>query len=139
MNSKLNDDLVRIVLKRNELNRLNYDNPEYDQVEEELHDMEDIFVNIHGKFLESVLSKVHLQICPDTEVMLPIAYVAKKYAVIQEKSTDPVQFDPGLNEGPIIDAREHPGEIFRLVLVPNPARLILQSGKKVRKEVWVDK
>jgi hypothetical protein len=70
--------------------------------------------------------------------MVPIAYVAKKYTITDNAQPDSLQFEPGFNEGLIIDARGHPGELYRLVLVPSPARLILQTGNKFRKEVWVD-
>jgi hypothetical protein len=38
-------------------------------------------------------------------------------------------------EGVWVDSDEFPGKEARLVLVPNPTRIILSVGKSVRKEV----
>jgi hypothetical protein len=136
MNSKLNRDLIGVVLKRNELSRLNYSNPEYDIVEEELHMMEDDFINDHGKFLENALVSIHKNICPDTEVMIPIAYIAKKYKVLKADQSGELQFDPPADDGLLVETKEHPDKVMRLVLVPNPARILLQSDKNHKTEVW---
>ena len=67
---KLNDDLVNLVLKKNELSRLDYSNPEYDTVEEELHDLEDEFLKVHGKEMEEVFKAIHEEsIAKQTEIM----------------------------------------------------------------------
>ena len=85
MNEKLNKDLLEIALKRNELNRLSYNSPEYDAVEEELHSLEDESDDNHGKYLEKVLTEVYKKVSSHTEIMLPIAYIAKKYNVLHEE------------------------------------------------------
>ena len=95
---KLNEDLVSLVLKKNELSRLEYSNPAYDTVEEELHGMEDAFVEKYGSYLEEALKSVHEEFCPDNEVLLPIAYLAKKYQV-KNKDSENVEFDVSLDEG----------------------------------------
>jgi hypothetical protein len=138
MNEKLNNDLIQIALKRNELNRLQYNCPEYDSVEDELHEMEDQFNQDHGKTLEDAIASVHNILCPDTEVMLPIAYIAKKYLVTPDEETGMINFDPPAEEGFLIDSLDHPGQIMRLVLVPNPVRILLQSENNVKLEVWKD-
>ena len=138
MHENLNKDLLEIVLKRNELSRLSYNSPEYDIVEEELHDLEDNFDENHGKFLEEVLSSIYKKISPKSDVMVPIAYIAKKYKISSQADSDEKQFDPANNEGIIIDAVDSRKEIMRLVMAPNPTRFLLQEGSKKRTEVWVD-
>jgi len=136
MNSKnLNQELVELVLKKNELNRLDYNDPEYDTVEEELHAMEDQFLERHGKYLEDVLKSVHDEFCPDSDVLLPIAYLANKYRVIQKDQGLP-EFEVALNEGVIVDVDNYSDKLTRLVLVPNPTRLLLQVNSSHAEEVW---
>lgn len=132
---KLNDDLVNLVLKKNELNRLDYSNPEYDTVEEELHELEDEFLNVHGKELEDVFKSIHKEFCPDNEVLLPIAYLANKYNV-KKKENGEIEFDVSLDEGVIVDVENYSDKLTRLVLVPNPSRILLQVDRSHSEEVW---
>ena len=132
---KLNDDLVNLVLKKNELNRLDYSNPEYDTVEEELHELEDEFLKVHGKEMEEVFKTIHEEFCPDNEVLLPIAYLAKKYKVKKSSGGD-VEFSVSLDEGVIVDVEIYADKLTRLVLVPNPSRILLQIDSSHSEEVW---
>ena len=61
------------------LKKLDYNNPKYDDLEEELHDLEDSLHVKFGDFLEEILQNVHDKYCPDTDVLFPIAYLAKSY------------------------------------------------------------
>ena len=131
----LNKDLVQLVLKKNELNRLGYNDPEYDTVEEELHEMEDRFIERYGKFLEDVLKSIHEEFCPDNDVLLPIAYLANKYKVVQKEDGKTV-FQVPLNEGVIVDVENYPDKLTRLVLLPNPTRLLLQINSSHSEELW---
>jgi hypothetical protein len=132
---KLNDDLVNLVLKKNELNRLDYNNPEYDTVEEELHDLEDEFLKVHGKEMDDVFKAIHEEFCPDNEVLLPIAYLANKYKLKKREDGD-IEFVVNLNEGVIVDVENYSNKLTRLVLVPNPSRILLQIYNSHSEEVW---
>jgi hypothetical protein len=132
---KLNDDLVNLVLKKNELNRLDYNNPEYDTVEEELHDLEDEFLKVHGKEMEDVFKTIHDEFCPANEVLLPIAYLANKYKVKKRGDGD-IDFGVSLDEGVIVDVENYSDRLTRLVLVPNPSRILLQIMNSHSEEVW---
>jgi len=132
---KLNDDLVNLVLKKNELSRLDYSNPEYDSVEEELHDLEDEFLKVHGKEMEEVFKTIHEEFCPDNEVLLPIAYVAKKYKVKKGSDGD-VEFSVSPDEGVIVDVDNYSDKLTRLVLIPNPSRILLQIDSSHSEEIW---
>jgi hypothetical protein len=132
---KLNDDLVNLVLKKNELSRLDYSNPEYDTVEEELHDLEDEFLRVHGKELEDVFKSIHEEFCPENEVLLPIAYLANKYKVKKRHDGD-IEFSVSLDEGVIVDVDNYSDRLTRLVLIPNPSRILLQIDNSHSEEVW---
>ena len=83
--NKLNDELCELVSRRNLLAAIDYNDEAYDQVEEDLHDFEDDFLEEYDAYLEDVLQQVHNKYCPDNDVLLPIAYIAKKYI---EKTDD---------------------------------------------------
>src|SRR5688500_8657656 len=109
MNVKALDKAIQeIVTKREELGKLNYNNPKYDDLEEELHDLEDDFQDEHGDTLEEELQEVHDALCPDNDVLMPIAYIGKGV---------PVEVD------------KYDGKDTKLVIVPGPPRIILLIGK----------
>ncbi len=139
MNSQLNNDLIAIALKRNELGRLSYASPEYDSVEEELHEMEDSFDEIHGKYLHEVFAGVYSKISSENEIMLCIAYIAKKYNIVQDEETLENGFEPPLGEGIQVESLGYKNEILQLVLAPNPLRILLQEGRNKRNVIWEDK
>ena len=119
MNVKeLDAELQEIERKKAELSKLNYNDPKYDDLEEELHDLEDDFQDKHGDHLEQVLQKIHDEHCPDNDVLLPIAYLGKGV---------PVEVD------------KYPGKDTRLVLVTSPLRIILFVGKERQDTVWTAK
>ena len=125
----LNASLISIIQKKQELGQLTYDDDRYDEVEEELHDMEDDFNEKYGEFLEDVLTQVHDEVCPDTDVLLPTAYLPTQLAGEDNTAIS-------AKEGVWVDTEEFPDREARLVLVPNPTRLVLSVGKNIRKEVW---
>jgi hypothetical protein len=119
MNVKeLDSELQEIERKKAELSKLNYNDPKYDELEEELHDLEDDFQDKHGDSLEQVLQKIHDEHCPDNDVLMPIAYLGKGV---------PVEVD------------KYPGKDTRLVLVTSPLRIILSVGKEKQDTVWTAK
>ena len=108
---------------------MTYDDDRYDDVEEELHDLEDTFNEQYGEYLENVLTQVHDEVCPDTDVLLPTAYLPTTL-ISEDNTAIPAK------EGVWVDTEEFPDREARLVLVPNPTRLVLSVGKNIRKEVW---
>jgi len=127
--SELNTSLVSLIRKKEELSKLPYNDQRYDDVEEELHDMEDEFNETYGEYLEQVLEEVHERICPDSDVLLPTAYLPSKLS-------GPAGDEAITGEGVWVDTDRYPNQESRLVLVPNPTRLILSVGNAIRQEVW---
>ncbi|GJM61617.1 hypothetical protein [Persicobacter diffluens] len=134
---KLNDALIALALKRNQLSAMDYSDAKYDDVEEELHDLEDDFLEEYGDFLEDVITDIHDQYCPESDVLSPIAYLAHSYLNLGEDDNGKPAFDVGAKEGVIVDVEEMEDRLCRLVVVPNPTRFIIQSGKAMKKEVWM--
>jgi hypothetical protein len=125
----LNASLEKIIRKKVELSGLSYSDERYDEVEEELHDLEDEFNETYGDYLEEVLEEVHERLCPDSDVLLPTAYLPNNLS----GNTGGETFQ---GEGVWVDTDEYPNKESRLVLVPNPTRLILSVGNTIKKEVW---
>ncbi len=121
----LNAALVTLVQKKHELAQLAYNDARYDDVEEELHDLEDTFNEEYGDYLEEALDSVHRKLRSDTDVLLPTAYLPSSGVGAQ----------PGPKEGVWIDSEEYPGKKAYLSLIPNPTRFVLIIGPE-RKEVW---
>jgi hypothetical protein len=137
MNIKeLDNALIAIVEKKNLLSTLDYNDQNYDRVEEELHDLEDDFIDAYGLYLEEALHLVHDEYCPDNDVLLPIAYMANQYIKTSEKPDGSPEYTVAPNAGVIVDADDYPGKISRLVFVPNPTRLMLNIEKGNIIEVW---
>lgn len=127
--AELNTSLITLIRKKEELSKLSYNDERYDDVEEELHDMEDEFNENYGEYLEEVLEEVHERLCPDSDVLLPTAYLPSNLGALESGK-------PGPKEGVWVDTDEFPDREARLVLVPNPTRLILSVGNNIQKEVW---
>jgi hypothetical protein len=127
----LDADLQEIIKKRMALQKIDYNNPKYDDVEEELHDAEDSFQDDFGDFLEEQFQDIHDEICPDTDVLHPIAYIAKTYIISNENA-----YSVASTEGVYVEADKYPGKDTKLALVPNPLRVILNIGKDNQIVVW---
>ena len=114
----LDSALQAIELKRVELSKLNYNNPKYDDLEEELHNMEDDFQDNYGEYLEGTLQNIHEELCPDNEVLMPIAYLGK---------------------GVFVEVEKYEGKDTKLILASNPPRIVLAIGKDKQEVVWTAK
>ena len=132
---QLNTDLIELVSKRNLLSSLDYNDEAYDQVEEDLHDFEDEFLEKYEEYLEDAFQKVHEEHCPDNDVLLPIAYVAKKY-IEKTDGNGNITYGVGPNEGVLVEMDEYPGSNVRLFIVPSPTRIFLTVDNKKPKVVW---
>jgi hypothetical protein len=131
---ELDTALQEIVKRRMELQKIDYSNPKYDDLEEELHDLEDGFHIKFGDYLEEALQEVHDIYCPDTDVLYPIAYIAKNYQI-----NDKNEYSVSPNEGVFVEVDQFPGKDTKLVLVPNPTRVLLNIGKDKQQLVWTAK
>jgi hypothetical protein len=131
MDTKALDKAIQeIAIRRNELKKIDYNNPKYDDLEEELHDLEDALHVKFGEYLEEVLQEVHDKFSPDTDVLFPTAYLAKTYTINPKN-----EFSVSLAEGVFVEVDSMPGKETKLVIVPNPLRIILNTKDK-QQIVW---
>lgn len=131
---ELDKALQEIAKRRNELQKIDYNNPKYDELEEQLHDLEDDLQDEYGDYLEKILQQVHDQHCPDNDVLYPIAYLAKTYQV-----SDKNEYSVSEAEGVFVELDDQPGKNTKLVIIPNPPRVILNGGKEKQKVLWTAK
>ncbi len=127
---KLDDALLGVFEKRVELSQMSYDNKKYDDVEEELHDLEDDFNDIYGDFLEKAFIEVHREYCSESDVLLPTAYIPKKYTIKEDGVIEAEK-----KEGVVVELDEDPVSNARLMLLPSPTKIVLMVGKNSR-TVW---
>jgi hypothetical protein len=119
MDAKAMDTALQEILKkREELAKIDYNNPKYDDLEEQLHDLEDDFQEEYGEYLEEAFQKVHDDLCPDNDVLMPIAYLGKGV---------PVEID------------KLAGKDTKLILAPGPTRIVLAVGKDKQEVIWTAK
>ncbi len=131
MNIKILDqELLSLFEKRVELSQMGYDHRDYDDVEEALHDLEDEFNDKYGDYLEKILEGIHKEHCPESDVLLPTAYLAKSFKIATDGS-----IEVGNNAGVEIELEVNPSAKAKLLLLPTPVRVVLQVGKK-KQIVW---
>ncbi|HVD96960.1 MAG TPA: hypothetical protein VNB90_02070 [Cytophagaceae bacterium] len=136
MDSKAIDkSLIEIIEKKAELNALTYDDKGYDKIEDELHDLEDEFIDKYGDDFSEILEDIHDDLEADSDVLLPIAYLASQYILKGQSPDGTNTYDVRPTEGIHIDTDKYAGKVKRLVLIPNPLRFMLQVDGK-REVVW---
>ena len=127
----LDKALQEIAKRKMELAKTDYNNPKYDELEEQLHDLEDNLQDEYGDFLETALQEVHDKVSPDTDVLYPIAYLAKTYTV-----SDKNEYSVPETEGVPTEVDSQPGKNTKLVILPNPPRIVLNGGKEKQQILW---
>lgn len=133
---EINNTLIDIVERRMELSRLAYSDLHYDAMEEELHEVQDDFSIDYGEDFEKVFRPLHQKYCPDTPVLSPISYLAKRY--IKTGAYDngtPVYDVADYEQGLVFDSPAYGSA--SLVLLPNPVRIVLTAAQgPVKETVW---
>lgn len=127
--SDLNNAIIELLEKRTQLSKLQYSDTTYDDVEEELHDMEDDFTDTYGDFMEKAITKVHREFCSETDVLLATSYLPK----VVTKVGDDYEFTA--NEGVLVEMDDLPALEARLLLLPNPPKMLLLTPGETM-EVW---
>jgi len=120
----IDEAMIAILEQRLKLSKLSYSDESYDDVEELLHDLEDDFNEKYGDQLEEILEKVHLKHCPESDVLLPTAYLAKKFV-----ETEDGEVEISKKEGVEVEWIVDPVAAARLVLLPSPPRVLLMTPK----------
>lgn len=132
---KLDKAILRIAEVKTALSELDYSDPQYDDMEDRLHNLEDAFLEQDGEILEDIIADVHEELCPDEDVLSPISYIADSYLKLGENDNGLV-LDVNTEQGVMVNLGEGKFKSQpRLVVIPNPLRVILNvDGSRFR--VW---
>ena len=129
----LNQAFAEIAEKKSKLSQTESGSEERNLLAREISVLEDDFRLEYGSYLEEVLFNVYDEYCSDDQVQSLTSYFADTYQ-IHSKGTN-LNFDVADDEGVEVHAEDFPGIQARLVLVPNPVRLILQGTREPFREV----
>ncbi len=133
---RLNSDFLDLIAVRSELNDLSYNDDKYDEIEEEVQDFEDTFLEKYGKLLDKIILKIHAHYCPDIESLLPTAYIAKKYL---QSPINEGEYEVSPKDGIVLntifdDAQMRPIKV-NLTILPSPFRFVM-FAKGDAKVIW---
>ena len=132
---ELEKALIGICDQRNELSKSSYSDPKYDDLEDQLHDMEDDFLEEYGPQLEEILMDVHDEYAPDIDVLSPLSYIAKNYQVTGSNDLGN-EYEVTNDQGVFVEIDDYLGKPTKFVIVPNPFRIILNIDRNNREVIW---
>lgn len=127
--------LAQIIDKRAELNQFSQTTPEYQSLRSSLKKLESEFVEKYGSQLREILLDVHDEYCPDIEVLPVLQYIGKEYKVIGKNEWGNL-YEVDHNQGIYVEVDDYLDKNTKLVLVPNPLRVILNIDEQNRQVVW---
>lgn len=133
---KIDQELTEIVQQRNLLSALEYSDANYDDLEEQLHDLEDDFNENYEENLAPELEKIYAKLKSDSDVLLPTAYLANHYQEMLPDAKGSITYEVSGKQGVPIESDELGKVDLRIVLVPNPIRFVLLINGKQLKELW---
>lgn len=133
---KLDKELTEIVEKKNQLSAMDYSDEKYDDLEEAIHDLEDDFNENYESVLEKEFEKIYTRLKSDTDILLPTAYIANKYKPVLPDANGVVTYEVTGREGVPIESDQFDRQDVRLVLVPNPVRILMIINGKSVKDIW---
>jgi hypothetical protein len=133
---KLDKELTEIVEKKNQLSAMDYSDEKYDDLEEAIHDLEDDFNENYETVLEKEFEKIYTRLKSDTDILLPTAYIANKYKPVLPDANGVVTYEVSGREGVPIESDQFDRQDVRLVLVPNPVRILMIINGKSVKDIW---
>tara|TARA_R100000388_G_scaffold92991_2_gene76776 strand:- start:2032 stop:2388 length:357 start_codon:yes stop_codon:yes gene_type:complete len=115
---------------------MDYNHEDYDDLEEEIHDLEDDFNEDYETVLEKELEKIYSVLKSDTDILLPTAYIANKYKPLLPDANGIISYEVGGQEGVPIESDQFDRQDVRIVLVPNPARFVMLINGRQLKDLW---
>jgi hypothetical protein len=133
---KIDQELTEIVQQRNQLSVLEYSDENYDDLEEQLHDLEDDFNENYEDILEPELEKIYSKLKSDSDVLLPTAYLANYYQEMLPDAKGSITYEVSGDQGVPIESDQLGKVDLRIVLIPNPTRFVLLINGKQLKELW---
>ncbi len=136
----VNKQILELIKLNEKLENISYSDPKYDELEDQVHEMQDTINAKHGKFFDKIIADVYKQLGSKDDLLNLTDYLAKTYLVSGAKNPDgSLKFDEVPGDCITITARPAAlqgknleGKIY---LKPNPLRLGFAIGKHER-IVW---
>lgn len=102
---------------------------EYDSIRRLFEKMSSYFNAKYGMTMEQIMFEIYDELCPDDEVKPINEYLASHYQKNHEG------YDAPLDEGVVVHLDDFNFKEGRLILLPNPARIVLQDPQSHHREV----
>lgn len=131
---EINQALEDIIDLRNQIYALDKSNADFPAKSQALETLEKQLLAKYGTQLHEVLLDVHDELCPDNDVEEPTNYIAPHYQVNMNGAGKKYQVNS--TDGVLVQMDDYPHEPTRLVLAPNPFRVILNINANQAEEVW---
>ena len=131
---QINQVLENIVLFRNQISELKNSDSSFNSLSKKLQEAEQQFTTHYSTQLHEILLDVHDELCPDNDVESPLKYIASQYHISKDGSANSYFVDP--SEGLQVHMDDYPNKPTRLVLLPNPFRVVLNIDEFNKEEVW---
>lgn len=89
----------------------------------------EVFAEKYSYSMEDVMFEIYDELCPDDEIKPITAYIADHY------TKNATGFDAPLDEGVVVHLDDFSFKEGRLLLLPDPARIVLQNPEKFHREI----
>lgn len=131
----LNSQVLTLIDLNQQLDTLNYSDPEYDKMEDKIHELQDSLNEDYGVYFDKVLIKAYKQVNCGDDVLNFTDYIARNYSKANE-NTQGTQYtvDPDDCIAVTLSHDSAKGQSFEgtLYFQPNPLRLVLSLGAHER-------
>lgn len=102
---------------------------------QKLKQLEQEFTTNYGEQLRSILEEVYDDLCPDDEVQAPLNYLAENYKIVSQNGKGNM-YDVSHHEGVSVEVDEYGQAPTKMVILPNPLRIVLNIDAHTKEEVW---
>ncbi len=133
--ANLDRDLNQIAELRSSINDPKNEASHQD-LKQTLSSLEKKFLDTYGHYLEEAIKDVHDEVCPDDQVAPLTSYLAGSYIDTGNRRGGMKVFEVENNEGVGVGVDDYPGKDTKLVILPNPCRIMLIVGDTEREELW---
>ncbi len=132
---KINQQLIELIDLNQQLEKMNYNDPSYDDLEDKIHAIQDDLNQKHGAFFEKIITGIYKQLNSDDEILNFTDYIARTY----KKSTETefgTQYlvDPDDSISINFKHESLKGKVLEgnLYFKPNPLRIAFLLGAQER-------
>jgi hypothetical protein len=136
----VNAKILQLIELNEKLSEISYSDARYDELEDEVYNLQDRLNEQYGKYFDAVLADIYKQLHSNDDLLNFTDYIARTYLISGEKNPDgSLKFDGVPDETPLIvikpEALKGKKVEGRIYLKPNPLRIGFAIGEHER-IVW---